>query len=189
MSSYTYEQRKLFDLVEFISGKNLNRLPDEVKGYTIKDFEYDNSHPFIFKGRSLIKNSDFIVPGDIIVNLITGEAAIANERMEYKYFSQQFSKVILKENICSSYFLYLMNEEPSIQKQKKIYSTGSINRRLSIKGLGQFIVTVPHIEKQELIGEAYIHAVNIHTQSIKEVENIFNISLNLLNEYKNKIER
>lgn len=177
---------KLNELAEFISGKNNNRLTDTVEEYSIQDFEYDLSHPYKQRGNSSSsKDSSTITPGDIIINLQTGKAAVAGLNSNKKHFPQQFSKIILKKDIPSFYILYLINEDRNFQKEKLIYSTGSVIKRLSNNGLGQCSVKRLSLNEEKTIGDIYINAVNIHTQTIEQANKLLSLNLETLNKYVN----
>lgn len=177
---------KLNELAEFISGKNNNRLTDTVEEYSIQDFEYDLLHPYKQQGNSSSsKDSSTITPGDIIINLQTGKAAIAGLNSSKKHFPQQFSKIILKKDIPSFYILYLINEDRNFQKEKLIYSTGSVIKRLSNNGLGQCSVKRLPLNEEKTIGDIYINAVNMHTQTIEQAKKLLSLNLETLNKYVN----
>ncbi|WNF91587.1 hypothetical protein [Vagococcus fluvialis] len=177
---------KLNELAEFISGKNNNRLTDTVEEYSIQDFEYDLLHPYKQQGNSSSsKDSSTITPGDIIINLQTGKAAIAGLNSSKKHFPQQFSKIILKKDIPSFYILYLINEDRNFQKEKLIYSTGSVIKRLSNNGLGQCSVKRLSLNEEKTIGDIYINAVNMHTQTIEQANKLLSLNLETLNKYVN----
>lgn len=177
---------KLNELAEFISGKNNNRLTDTVEEYSIQDFEYDLLHPYKQQGNSSSsKDSSTITPGDIIINLQTGKAAIAGLNSSKKHFPQQFSKIILKKDIPSFYILYLINEDRNFQKEKLIYSTGSVIKRLSNNGLGQCSVKRLPLNEEKTIGDIYINAVNMHTQTIEQANKLLSLNLETLNKYVN----
>ncbi|MGX7068106.1 hypothetical protein DFR54_11829 [Vagococcus fluvialis] len=177
---------KLNELAEFISGKNNNRLTDTVEEYSIQDFEYDLLHPYKQQGNSSSsKDSSTITPGDIIINLQTGKAAVAGLNSSKKHFPQQFSKIILKKDIPSFYILYLINEDRNFQKEKLIYSTGSVIKRLSNNGLGQCSVKRLPLNEEKTIGDIYINAVNMHTQTIEQANKLLSLNLETLNKYVN----
>lgn len=180
------ELHKLGNLTDFIAGKNVNRLTSNLNEYSVQEFEYDYAHPYEGKMNfSVPSDPNMITPGDIIINLQTGKAAIAGEKSHKKFFSQNFSKVVFKKEFPVYYFLYLMNEDKNFQKEKKIYSTGSVIKRLTNSGLEECSVKRFSLKEEEAIGDIYMSALKIKTQATEQAEKILAINLEILNQYVN----
>ena len=172
---------KLNELADFIVGKNNNRLDDSSDEYSTQDFEYDLYHPYRDDQNEIKStNPDDICTGDIVINLQTGKAAIAGKNSHKKSFSQRFAKVIFHTEFPPLYFLYLMNENKAFQKEKAIYSTGSVTKRLSNHALEQCSIKRLPLEQEKLIGEIYASSVMIKTETLEQIDKMLELNMAIL---------
>lgn len=110
--------------------------------------------------------------GDIIFSLISGKAAIVSAAHEGYLFTQNFVRVTIQKKLNSEYVVYLLNEEPDIQRQLKRELQGSVVMKYSMKQLRELTITsLPDIEKQAIIGSIYIKQMRVEALEKRVAEN------------------
>ncbi|MFZ7174514.1 restriction endonuclease subunit S [[Pasteurella] aerogenes] len=95
--------------------------------------------------------------GDVIFSLISGKATIVSERHQGFLYTQNYIKLTSKNQIEASYLVYLLNENPLIQKQLSSGLQGSQVLKYTTKQLKSLkLPNLPSLSEQRLIGEIYL---------------------------------
>lgn len=110
--------------------------------------------------------------GDIIFSLISGKAAIVSAAHDGYLFTQNFVRITIKSGLNPEYVVFLLNEEPSVQRQLKRELQGTVVRKYSMKQLRELTIThLPTIAKQKLIGSIYHKQMRVEALQKRVAEN------------------
>lgn len=119
--------------------------------------------------------------GDIIFSLISGKAAIVSSAHDGYLFTQNFVRVTIKNGLNPEYVVFLLNEEPAVQRQLQRALQGSVVKKYSMKQLRELTIThVPTLEKQKLIGSIYRKQMRVEALQKRVAENKRTYVLGLL---------
>lgn len=158
---------KLEDVVRVRIGRNLSR-GNEKNDLTLVAYSYDDlikdlDGAFLdSKTRSDtldITHQDgyWSNPGEVIFSFVSSKAAIVSDLNQGKIINQNFAKLIIQEaRLDPSYLCYALNESYSMQKQMVVSMQGSTVPKLTPAILKELEISLPSIEKQQAIGQAYL---------------------------------
>lgn len=103
-----------------------------------------------------------LAPGDVVFSLIAGTAAVVREAHQGYLYTQNYVKLIPGEKIDHQFLVYLLNENSAIKKQLLIGLQGSQVLKYSLRQIKDLeIPTLPHVEKQKIIGEIYFKQLRV----------------------------
>ncbi|MFC4025574.1 restriction endonuclease subunit S [Oceanobacillus longus] len=95
--------------------------------------------------------------GDVVFSFVSSKAAIVSGKNTGKIINQNFAKLIIEqEQLDSGYLCYVLNESHSMKKQMAISMQGSTIPKLTPAILKTLDMKLPSIEKQQVIGKAYL---------------------------------
>ena len=143
----------LSELVKIKSGVNGYRLTEEEKEnlYEIPDLEYDYNHMNSAKDTSEITYYQ---------GIMRMQAVVISDKNKDKILNQSYGVLIADTTkIDSKYLCFVLNESQSIKRQISKFTQGSIAKRLAPNLLKDLKLTLPPLEKQRKIGQAYAAAI------------------------------
>lgn len=107
--------------------------------------------------KTLDKITSLLSKGDVVFSLISGKAAIVSEQHQGFLYTQNYVKLTPNNQIASSYLVYLLNENPLIQKQLSCGLQGSQVLKYTTRQLKSLkLPNLPGLSEQRLIGETYL---------------------------------
>ncbi|MEC5425290.1 restriction endonuclease subunit S [Virgibacillus sp. C22-A2] len=157
-------------LEEFVSvrvGRNISRI-NEIHNQTLEIYSYEDLTEDI-DGLYLDSNSspshknaekiDVHVSevGNVVFSFVSSKAAIVSEKNAGKIINQNFAKLMIEDKkLDPSYLCYALNESQSMKKQMAISMQGSTIPKLTPAILKSLDMKLPSVEKQQVIGKAYL---------------------------------
>lgn len=165
--------KKLNSIVDFVSGTPQFRITESLdKQSPIYTFysQTDLSEDLvgiltedIDKKRVRTKDDvNTLSTGDVIFSLISGSATVIRAAHQGYLYTQNYVKLIPEEKIDPHFLVYLLNENSAIKKQLLIGLQGSQVLKYSLKQIKDLeIPTLPHFEKQKIIGEIYFKQLRV----------------------------
>ena len=164
---------RLDEIIEFSLGKNVTRLKEQdTEIYTPEDFE-----------RDLSSGDNYGNTYGCIINLIKSKAAPISVHTESKVITQNFLKCILDESeILPWYFCYQFNEGRELEQQIAMFHQGTTLsvKKLTVKTIGDLKISLPNLEKQKLIGDAYRKSILQYQLYLKQAEDIKKYTLEMI---------
>lgn len=172
---------KLEELVNVRVGTNITRIK-ELDNHSVETYSYDDLTDDLdglyLDSQSLLKDENMDQDdvhlskyGDIVFSFISSKAGIVSERNAGKVINQNFAKLIIEDNhLDPAYLCYSLNESPSIKKQMAISMQGSTIRKLTPATLKVLEMDLPTLEKQQMIGKAYLLSKKRVALARKEAE-------------------
>ncbi|MDG2951560.1 restriction endonuclease subunit S domain-containing protein [Exercitatus varius] len=158
----------LSDIIEMSSGQAQFRIVETTDlqapiycYYSQANLEYDlflsNDLGSLKKIRTFDLINSLLSTGDVIFSLISGKATIVSEQHQGFLYTQNYVKLTPNNQIASSYLVYLLNENPLIQKQLSCGLQGSQVLKYTTKQLKLLkLPNLPGLSEQQLIGETYL---------------------------------
>lgn len=105
--------------------------------------------------------------GDIVFSLVSGKASLVSQTHAGYLYTQNYVVLTPSKKIDSTYLVYLLNEDPDIQKQFWRGLQGSQVMKYTVTLLRELkIKKLPPVDKQQAIGQIYINQLRI--QALKE---------------------
>ncbi|WP_040977794.1 restriction endonuclease subunit S [Oceanobacillus jeddahense] len=158
---------KLEDIVTVKVGRNLSRENEiynqSLNIYTYEDLTDDLNGFFldlqesISNGNTNYKDNHLSRVGEVVFSFVSSKAALVSDVNKGKVINQNFAKLIIKyKQLDCSYLCYVLNESNYMKKQMSISMQGSTVRKLTPAILKSLELKLPTIEKQEMIGKAYL---------------------------------
>ncbi len=106
--------------------------------------------------RKTVKTTDKVCTlgaGDVIFSLISGTSAIVQPKHQGYLYTQNYVTLIPDSCIDSGFLVYLLNEDPGIQKQWAASLQGSMVTKYTIGQLKALTISSwPNLETQRAIG-------------------------------------
>lgn len=100
--------------------------------------------------------------GDILFSLISGRTTIVRSIHHGYLYTQNYIKLIPKEEIDKQYLVYILNESDHIRKQWMVRLQGSAVLKHTVKDLRELDMPQLHpFEKQKSIGEIYFAQIKL----------------------------
>lgn len=120
--------------------------------------------------RKTVKTTDKVCTlgaGDVIFSLISGTSAIVQPKHQGYLYTQNYVTLIPDSCIDSGFLVYLLNEDPGIQKQWAASLQGSMVTKYTIGQLKALTISSwPDLETQTAIGEIY--QKQLHLEALKK---------------------
>ena len=151
----------LKNCVSFTPGINPSRIQTtDLEFYDQNDFV--NDYNFInkvnikdksFDGENLLKLKE----GDVVISVVTRQAAIVSKGNDGKILTLNFIKVDFDNDFLDKkYFLYLFNSYSGVKRQKErmLQGTGAV-LKIPVKSLNDIEIPIISMSEQVKIGEAY----------------------------------
>ncbi|MRN07245.1 hypothetical protein EAI26_07585 [Lactobacillus sp. 0.1XD8-4] len=152
---------KLKDFVTIESGKNTNRLSEKelANQYTNLDAMMD-----FFTMAKEINNSSNIIAFDLYPKAGNYNARVISRKNSTKIITnQKMCKIIVDNQKISPYYLcYLLNEDNTVQRQKKLFTQGSFIERLRPSFLRNLDVKLLALPQQKLLGKIYVQSIYLN---------------------------
>lgn len=164
---------KLNELVEFISGSpqfRITEVVDEnasVYNYYSQTDLTDDLVGIISEGieNKQVRTKDKVstlCENDIIFSLINGIATIVSKEHEGYLYTQNYVKLLPKNDIDSKFLVYMINENEMIRKQFMMGLQGSKVLKYTLKQLKELeMPDIPSIDKQRKIGQIYFNHLRL----------------------------
>ncbi|MDG2949443.1 restriction endonuclease subunit S [Exercitatus varius] len=158
----------LSDIIEMSSGQAQFRIVETTDlqapiycYYSQANLEYDlflsNDLDSFKKIRTFDSINSLLSTGDVIFSLISGKSARVREAHQGFLYTQNYVKLVPKIQIDANYLVYLLNENPVIQKQLTFGLQGSQVMKYTTKQLKSLkLPKLPSLSEQHLIGEIYL---------------------------------
>ncbi|MFA1014315.1 restriction endonuclease subunit S [Dubosiella newyorkensis] len=125
-----------------------------------RDLELDDTEENLKEARQIRTNDSVMVvhTGDLIVNSITGDAAIVQPVHNGFMLTKNFYRIVPNSNLDSAYLLYLLNEDHMIEKEMRRKSNGINSHLISVRELENLrLPKLPSLEEQKIIGDLYLN--------------------------------
>jgi restriction endonuclease S subunit len=172
---------KLEDIVTVKIGRNLSRGNEKndltLVAYSYEDLINDLDGSFLDSQRSSYignsKHDDGYLTntGDVVFSFVSSKAGIVGDLNKGKIINQNFAKLIIEhDQLDSSYLCYALNESYSIKRQMAIFMQGSTVPKLTPAILKELEIELPSVEKQKIIGKAYLSLTKRQALAIKQAE-------------------
>lgn len=172
---------KLEDIATVKVGVNITRLKEEeyrsLDTYSFDDLIEDLNGLFLdskvrIESEKEINESNHLSQmGELIFSFVSSKASIVSETNAGKLINQNFAKLIIDhEELDHRYLCYILNESHEIKKQMAISMQGSTVRKLTPITLKELEIKLPSIEKQRIIGKAYLSIKKRHALAKKQAE-------------------
>ena len=151
----------LKNCVSFTPGINPSRIQTtDLEFYDQNDFV--NDYNFINKVNIKDKSFDSenllkLKEGDVVISVVTRQAAIVSKGNDGKILTLNFIKVDFDNDFLDKkYFLYLFNSYSGVKRQKErmLQGTGSV-LKIPVKSLNDIEIPIISMSEQVKIGEAY----------------------------------
>ena len=185
---------KLMNMVEFISGSPQFRivenlfeeaplytfysqtdLSDDLVGLVMNDADNKQIRTF--------DKVNTLSEGDVVFSLISGTASLVRDTHIGYLYTQNYVKLVPKENIDPKYLVYLLNCEKKIKKQFMVGLQGSQVLKYTLKQVKELeIPALPSMERQKIIGDIYIKRLRSEALCIRAAESQTTIILKQLEE-------
>lgn len=105
--------------------------------------------------------------GDILFSLISGKTTIVSKKHQGYLYTQNYVKLVPKENTDNRYLVYLLNESNFIRRQWMKGLQGSAVLKHTVKQLKELEIPPMHsYEKQKIIGNIYFKQLRL--QALKK---------------------
>ncbi|NMB32601.1 MAG: restriction endonuclease subunit S [Lactobacillus sp.] len=171
---------KLEDYVSVRVGLNTSREKEnhDLVAYDYEDLTNDLDGLFLDSKLDIINekpsddnNIHLSRAGEVVFSFISSKAGIVSDLNEGKIINQNFAKlIIVNEQLDRSYLCYLLNESASMKKKMAISMQGSTVRKLTPSILKELDIDLPGIEKQRIIGKAYLYLKKRQALAKKQAE-------------------
>ncbi|ARU66514.1 restriction endonuclease subunit M [Histophilus somni] len=103
------------------------------------------------------KITNLLSTGDVIFSLISGKATIVSKQHQGFLYTQNYVKLIPKNQIDANYLVYLLNENAVVKKQLSRGLQGSQVLKYTTNQLKSLrLPKLPHLSEQRLMGEIYL---------------------------------
>lgn len=165
---------KLSKFVEFVSGSPQSRLfvsmnesdpsyciygQSELKADLVQSETSSN------EGRQ-IRTPDKVMilsEGDIIFNLVSGEASVVGKKHVGYLQTQNFIKLIPNQDLDTHYLVFLLNQDHNIKRQLVSSLQGTMVIKYTLAQLKALIINkLPPIDEQRLIGRMYFNQIRLN---------------------------
>lgn len=149
---------KLGTVIRFKTGVNASRVPPKLRDrfYVIDDLLNDLAQQD-GKGKfsELLGSFETVKCGQVILDLVSGKAAIVTKANENKILRNTEARCDIVDNTLDPWFLcYLFNESKELRNARTATLVASV-RFLTVLGLQQFLFPIPPLDKQKMIGNVY----------------------------------
>ncbi|MFC2947658.1 restriction endonuclease subunit S [Virgibacillus sediminis] len=172
---------KLEDIVTVKIGRNLSRGNEKydptLVAYTYEDLTNDldglflDSKASISNRNSSDKDSYLSRYGEVVFSFVSSKATLVSDVNQGKIINQNFANLIIKhQQLDHSYLCYALNESYSMKKQMAISMQGSTVRKLTPAILKSLDMKLPSMEKQQMIGKAYLNLKKRQALAKKQTE-------------------
>ena len=172
---------KLEDIVSVKVGINVSRLKEQdhvLEIYSYDDLIDDLNGFYLDWNVTTVRNkyesnegNHLSQPGELIFSFVSSKAGIVSGKNKGKIINQNFAKLIIEhEHLDHRYLCYILNESHEIKKQMAISMQGSTVRKLTPITLKELEIKLPSIEKQRIIGKAYLSIKKRHALAKKQAE-------------------
>ncbi|WP_411168484.1 restriction endonuclease subunit S [Clostridium sp. MB05] len=164
---------KLNELVEFISGSPQFRIR-EVVDESAPVFTYysqtDLTDDLVGIISEKIENKQVrtydkistLCENDVIFSLVSGMATIVRKSHEGYLYTQNYVKLLPRNDIDLKFLVYMINENKMIRKQLMFGLQGSQVLKYTLKQLKELeIPKIPSIDKQRKIGQIYFNHLRL----------------------------
>lgn len=187
---------KFEDVITVKIGRNLSRGNEKydptLVAYSYDDLIEDLDGSFLNSRKLKTLNNDSWTSylsnyGEVVFSFVSSKASIVSERTQGKIINQNFAKLTFDSNrIDPRYLCYLLNESQSMKKQMSISMQGSTVPKLTPGILKELEIQLPHLEKQQLVGEAYFFLKKRQSLAQKELELEYRLYLEALNQLEQR---
>ena len=170
---------KLEDYVSVRVGLNTSREKEnhDLVAYDYEDLTNDLYGLFLdskldtINEKPSVDNNYLSRAGEVVFSFISSKAGIVSDLNEGKIINQNFAKLVIEnEQLDRSYLCYLLNESASMKKKMAISMQGSTVRKLTPSILKELDIDLPGIEKQRIIGKAYLYLKKRQALAKKQAE-------------------
>ncbi|MCM3749280.1 restriction endonuclease subunit S [Paenibacillus pasadenensis] len=121
------------------------------------DGSFIESQPNSYIGNSMLDDGYLSNTGDVVFSFVSSKAGIVSDLNKGEIINQNFAKLIIEYNqLDSNYLCYALNESHSIKRQMAIFMQGSTVPKLTPAILKELEIELPSVEKQKIIGKAYL---------------------------------
>ena len=111
-------------------------------------------------------NVSILDTNDVLFSLISGKATIVRDTHQGYLYTQNYVKLMPKDNVNKKYLVYILNESEYIKRQWRVGLQGSMVLKHTIAQLRELeLPEFPSYEKQNLIGSIYFN--QLHLQSLR----------------------
>ncbi|OMD35650.1 restriction endonuclease subunit S [Paenibacillus odorifer] len=158
---------KLEEILTVKIGRNLSRGNEKndltFAAYSFEDLMNDLDGSFLdspitsYSGYSKHDDGYLSNIGEVVFSFVSSKAGIVSDLNKGKIINQNFAKLIIEhDHLDGSYLCYALNESYSIKRQMAILMQGSTVPKLTPAILKELELQLPSIEKQQIIGKAYL---------------------------------
>lgn len=172
---------KLEEMVTVKVGKNISRVSEihhpSSETYSYEDLTDDldglylDSTSIPSNKKEDKKDVQLSSVGDVVFSFVSSKAAIVSRENAGKIINQNFAKLMIEYNqLDPTYLCYALNESKSMKKQMAISMQGSTIPKLTPAILKSLHMTLPSIETQQAIGQAYLMLKKRITLAKKQAE-------------------
>lgn len=172
---------KLEEVVTIKVGQNISRIYEKndraLETYTYDDLVDDlnglyldgkSDNPLI---NSINHDANLSRGGEVVFSFVSSKATIVSNQNIGKIINQNFAKLVIEDDqLEASYLCYVLNESHDMKKQMAISMQGSTVPKLTPSILKALDVTLPSLDKQIIIGEAYLTIKKQRALAIKQAE-------------------
>lgn len=110
--------------------------------------------------------------GDILFNLMTGQASLVSPSHTGYYFSQNYVRLTIKKELDPKFLVYLLNENHQVRRSLIASLQGSQVIKFTVRALREVILPkLPKLTKQQLIGQIYFDQLRITALKKRQAEN------------------
>ncbi|MEF9921159.1 MAG: restriction endonuclease subunit S [Bacilli bacterium] len=163
----------LMELLDFVSGTPQSRIFESSDNdapiymiYSQTDLRSD-IHGVVLEGNEsksirTLNDVNTLSTGDILFSLISGSAVIVSEEHNGYLFTQNYIKLLPKNNLDSKYIVYFLNMNKKIRKQLQSGLQGSTIMKYTLMQLKEIkISSIPSLTIQRNIGEIYFKQLRV----------------------------
>lgn len=119
--------------------------------------------------------------GDVVFSLISGKSTIVGVKHQGYLYTQNYVKLVARNQVDSQYLVFLLNEDQSIKKQFQMGLQGSQVLKYTLKQVKELeLPNLPTIDKQRLIGELYFNQLRLEALRIRAANSETTIALEKL---------
>lgn len=164
---------RLSEFVDFVGGTPQSRLFSTIdtNAPVYKIYGQANIQADLVDDNEIINNNQIrtfdnvktLYDGDVIFNLISGQAANVRLRHEGFLQTQNFVKIIPNEKLDRHYLVFLLNEDELIMRQLLGSLQGSAVIKYTLSQLKALKINrLPTIEEQKIIGKTYFDQIRLN---------------------------
>lgn len=177
LEAISLENRKLKELVSFVSGINPTRAKkqfglESINYYDQSSFEVDYNHDNTMvedRTNTLSQDDLTLSEGDVVISNSLQLATIVGRSNVGKVLSLNFTKIeIDNKKLDKRYFLFLFNAYKDVrrQKERELQGSGPV-LRIPLRSLGEIDIPIVPLVDQKQIGDIYVEMLTLQSKLIK----------------------